>query len=141
MSKIEKLMISPEKGKRLDVETAKLLENHGMENDRFANRDVRQLSLCAGEWREIILHTDGFCKRFAPNIVTRGLEYTSLCLGDRFSLGEAVIEISGIGKECHGDCPYINMAPPCLFYQNCAYAMVIHSGAVAADDEMEKLEK
>ncbi|MDO5111836.1 MAG: hypothetical protein Q4E65_05995 [Clostridia bacterium] len=134
MSHIEKLFISPQKGIWQEVPSAALCA-HGMEKDRFAGR-ARQLSLCDGAWRDKVMQSDGFCKGVGPNIVTRGLAYASLHAGDRFRLADAVIEIARVGKECHADCACYHQEPPCLFYQNFAFAKVICGGVITAGDEM-----
>ena len=38
---------------------------------------------------------------FAENIVTRGVTLTALAVGTRLMLGDALLEVTRIGKECH----------------------------------------
>jgi MOSC domain-containing protein YiiM len=78
------------------VESARAVENLGLEGDRHAKGDSkRQVLLIEAETLEKLdLHV-GDVKE---NITTRGIALMSLPIGTRLCVGEAVLEITG---ECH----------------------------------------
>jgi len=127
------ICISKEKGERKKpVPRALLQENHGIEGDGHAGDWHRQVSLLAEEsidtMREKgldVTHGD-----FAENITTKGIDLISLPIGTRLSLGEAVIEITQIGKECHTRCAIYYQAGDCVMPREGIFAKVIKGGEV-----------
>ena len=41
---------------------------------------------------------------FGENLIVSGYVFRNLAVGTRFQCGEAVLEMTQIGKECHGHC-------------------------------------
>jgi MOSC domain-containing protein YiiM len=74
---------------------------------------------------------------FAENITTQGLELTALPLGTRISVGTSVIlEITQIGKECHGGCAIYRQTGKCIMPREGLFARVIRGGFVSAGDRI-----
>ena len=71
---------------------------------------------------------------FAENITTVGLDLTSLSVGSRISLGESVLEISQIGKECHSRCAIFQQAGDCVMPKEGIFAKVIVGGLIRIGD-------
>lgn len=125
------ICISEEKGERKKpVPSALLRENHGIVGDAHAGDWHRQVSLLAEESIDTmrdkgldVSHGD-----FAENITTKGIDLVSLPIGTRLSLGEAVIEISQIGKECHTRCSIYYQAGDCVMPREGIFAKVITGG-------------
>ncbi|MBA7622374.1 hypothetical protein ES703_29751 [subsurface metagenome] len=77
--------------------------DHGIEGDAHAGPWHRQVSLLANEDIET-MRGKGIeisCGDFAENITTEGTELAALPIGTRLHLGEVVLEVTQIGKECH----------------------------------------
>lgn len=78
------------------------------------------VSLMAGEIVEEIKNIDGFCtKKFKADIVTEGVDYEKLSVGDLLELGDKKVRISRVGKPCFADCPVENK--PCILNHNVAF--------------------
>jgi MOSC domain-containing protein YiiM len=127
------ICISKEKGERKKpVPRALLRENHGIEGDGHAGDRHRQVSLLAEESIDTmrakglnVTHGD-----FAENITTKGINLISLPIGARLSVGEAVIEITQIGKECHSKCAIYYQAGDCVMPREGVFAKVITGGEI-----------
>ena len=125
------ICISEEKGERKKpVPSALLRENHGIVGDAHAGDWHRQVSLLAEESIDTmrdkgldVTHGD-----FAENITTKGIDLVSLPIGTRLSLGNAVIEISQIGKECHTRCAIYYQAGDCVMPREGIFAKVVTGG-------------
>ena len=89
MAHVEAVCISEKKGmvKREQAEI-KLLDDWGIENDAHAGKWHRQVSLLAGESIDAVKKTLPTLKNgaFAENIITRGINLTTLKIGDRLGV-------------------------------------------------------
>ena len=74
---------------------------------------------------------------FAENINTRGLELKTLPIGTRLRLGETVVEVTQIGKECHSDCEIKQRTGKCVMPTEGIFAVVVKEGTVRKGDEIE----
>lgn len=126
--------ISKEKGQRkTPVDAVELKENHGIVGDAHAGDWHRQVSLLATEsiakMRALGLDVDS--GDFAENITTRGLDLVALPIGARLAVGDAVIEVTQIGKECHNRCAIFYQAGDCVMPKEGIFARVINGGTVS----------
>lgn len=126
--------ISKEKGQRkTPVDAVELKENHGIVGDAHAGDWHRQVSLLATEsiakMRALGLDVDS--GDFAENITTRGLDLVALPIGTRLAVGDAVIEVTQIGKECHNRCAIFYQAGDCVMPKEGIFARVIKCGTVS----------
>ncbi|MGB3400917.1 MAG: MOSC domain-containing protein [Candidatus Deferrimicrobiaceae bacterium] len=131
--------ISEDKGqKKTPVESADLKENHGIVGDAHAGEWHRQVSLLAIESIEKMqrmgLAVDA--GDFAENVTTRGIDLPSLPLGAMLALGEALIEVTQIGKECHDRCAIYKMAGDCVMPREGIFAKVTRGGTVRPGDAL-----
>lgn len=127
--------ISKEKGQRkTPVDAVELKENHGIVGDAHAGDWHRQVSLLATEsiakMRALGLDVDS--GDFAENITTRGLDLVALPIGTRLAVGDAIIEVTQIGKECHNRCAIFYQAGDCVMPKEGIFARVIKGGTVSA---------
>ncbi len=117
-----------------------LKRRHGIVGDAHAGDWHRQVSLLAEESVDAMRAAaplpleDG---AFAENINTRGVELKALPVGTRLRVGEAVLEITQIGKECHTDCAVKRMVGKCVMPTEGVFAVVVKEGAVRPGDEVE----
>lgn len=135
--------ISEKKGTpKTQVNPGVLIENFGLEGDAHAGKWHRQVSLLAVESIEKAKNgpTDGLCHGvFAENITTEGIELYTLPVGTRLKVGEAEIEISQIGKECHEGCAISKLVGQCVMPREGVFAVVLKGGKVFAGDEITVL--
>lgn len=135
--------ISADKGQRkTPMAEVVLKENHGIVGDAHAGDWHRQVSLLATEsiakMRAMGLDVDS--GDFAENITTIGLDLVSLPIGSRLALGDAVVEITQIGKECHNRCAIYYQAGDCVMPKEGIFARVITGGTISAGMSITRLE-
>ena len=136
--------ISEKKGTRKHpVNSITLLENHGIIGDAHAvNVDTpkfyrhRQVSLLAEESVDKMraLGMELNPGDFAENILTKGIALKSLPIGTILTIGEAELEVTQIGKECHNDCEIKRSVGRCVMPTDGIFAVVLQDGAVRAGD-------
>lgn len=130
--------ISSAKGrKKTPVDSIALAEDHGIVGDAHAGDRLRQVSLLAIESIEKMRRMGLALEAgdFAENVTTRGIELPSLPLGARVALGEAVIEVTQIGKECHERCAIYETAGDCIMPREGIFARVVRGGTVRPGDD------
>lgn len=131
--------ISENKGQRkTPVDSVDLQENHGVVGDAHAGEWHRQVSLLAIEsiekMQRLGLAVDS--GDFAENVTTRGIALSSLPLGARIALGEALIEVTQIGKQCHDRCAIYRTAGDCVMPREGIFARVLRGGTVRPGDAL-----
>lgn len=75
----------------------------GIKGDAHGGTWHRQISLLSWSSFEKMkaMGADVFYGDFAENITVDGLEVASLPVGTRLKIGEVLLEVTQIGKECH----------------------------------------
>jgi MOSC domain-containing protein YiiM len=117
-----------------------LQEGHGIVGDAHAGPWHRQVSLLARESinrvREILPDLgDG---DFAENVVTEGVELRDVRIGDRLLLGgQALLEVTQIGKECHAACAIREAVGDCIMPREGIFCRVIEGGPLCPGDVVE----
>ena len=135
--------ISAEKGQRkTPVAAVELKENHGIAGDAHAGDWHRQVSLLATEsiakMQALGLNVDA--GDFAENLTTRGIDLVALPIGSRLSVGEAILEITQIGKECHTRCAIFYQAGDCVMPKEGVFVRVLKGGTVTAGTFIKRLD-
>ena len=142
MGRICALCISEERGtQKTPVDTAVLLEGHGIEGDAHAGSGHRQVSLLSKE------QIDAFRARgadvhpgsFGENIVAEGFDFARLPVGTLLKCGEVVLGITQIGKECHEHCAIYASVGDCIMPREGVFARVIAGGTIHVGDELTRL--
>ena len=131
------LNISKEKGTtKSPVPRLVLVEDHGIEGDAHAGPGKRQVSLLADEDIETMRKKLDTLSPgdFAENITTRGIDLASLPVGTRLFIGDAVLEISQIGKECHSGCAIREKIGDCVMPKRGVFARVVEGGEITDED-------
>ena len=144
MAKVLSINISEKKGTpKTKINPGVLIEDFGFEGDAHAGKWHRQVSLLAKESidKSKGLPTDGLCHGvFAENITTEGIELFTIPVGTKLKIGECVIEISQIGKECHEGCAIQKLVGKCVMPREGIFAKVIKGGKVFEGYEIEIIE-
>lgn len=144
MGEIKAICISERRGTaKHPVETARLLEGYGIEGDAHGGNWHRQVSLLGLE------KIEDFRKRgakvefgaFGENIVAEGIDFRCLPVGSWIGMGEAVLELTQIGKECHTHCAIYHSVGDCIMPREGVFARVLKGGIIRAGDRVEVLER
>lgn len=140
--KIISINISKRKGTRKEnVGEAFCVEDYGLKGDAHAGNGIRQVSLLSAgsieKMRQKGLSVDA--GDFAENITVGGLNLLSFLIGQKFKAGEAVLELSQIGKECHTKCAIYYKAGDCVMPKEGIFARVIKSGTIKVGDKIEAI--
>src|SRR5690242_18363572 len=140
--KVLAVNISVNKGERkTPVPSVTLREGHGIEGDAHAGDWHRQVSLLAMESIDKMkaLGLDVNEGDFAENVTTQGVDLVSLPIGTRMIIGETLLEVTQIGKECHTRCAIFYQAGDCVMPKEGIFAKVITGGVIRPGDEIEVL--
>jgi len=139
--KIISVNISEQKGTIKKPVERIVLSHQGVETDAHAgpwNRQVSMLGL------ESIRKFEKQAQRtiqpgeFAENITTSGMELWKTHPLDRFTCGEIEIEVTQIGKECHGtSCSIFKEVGNCVMPKEGIFTRVLHNGTLKAGDKLE----
>lgn len=135
--------ISEKKGERkTPVASVELRPEHGIVGDAHAGEWHRQVSLLAIEsirkMQKMGLDVD--TGDFAENITTEGVDLVSLPIGSQLKIGEVLLEVTQIGKECHNRCAIYHQAGDCVMPKEGIFAKVLTNGVVKSGDVIEKLD-
>jgi len=136
---ITAVCISTNKGERkTPVASVELRAEHGIVGDAHAGPWHRQVSLLARESIEKMraLGLDVTNGDFAENLTTAGIDLLSLPVGARLTVGEAELEVTQIGKECHTRCAIYHQAGDCVMPKEGIFARVLRGGTVQPGDEV-----
>jgi len=142
MAQVLAVCISENKGERKKpVETVELRVNHGIVGDAHAGEWHRQVSLLAQESIDKMraLGLDVNAGDFAENITTSGIDLVSLPIGSRLQIGETLLEVTQIGKECHTRCAIFYQAGDCVMPKEGIFVKVITGGTIKPGDGITTL--
>jgi MOSC domain-containing protein YiiM len=141
--KIESISVSKKKGTRkVQVASANLVVDHGVEGDAHAGPWHRQVSFLSSENIEKTRSQglDVTFGDFAENIATSGIDWKDIPIGTRVKLGKiAVVEITQIGKECHKKCAIYYQAGDCIMPKEGVFGRVLEGGEVHCGDAVSFL--
>ena len=96
-----------------------LLPDHGIVGDAHAGPWHRQVSLLSFEQIEAFKD--------------RGAEP----LGTRFECGDALLELTQVGKECHAHCAIYHQMGDCIMPREGVFCKVLRGGTVSAGDSIQ----
>ena len=140
MGKIMAVCISGKRGtQKKNIEKVRLIENFGLEGDAHGGNWHRQVSLLSYEKVRVfeekgISVEDG---AFGENLLVEGFDFKTLPVGSRFRCGDALLEMTQIGKECHSHCEIYQAVGDCIMPREGVFARVLHGGEIQIGDELE----
>lgn len=129
--------ISEKKGMmKHPVDHIEVKQKHGIIGDAHAGDWHRQISLLASESVDKMkaLFPDIPIGAFAENILTEGIEVSKLPIGTKLNVGETILEITQIGKECHSDCAIRKQVGDCVMPREGVFAIVLQDGTIKSGD-------
>lgn len=134
---------SAQKGQRkVDVGTALLIKGLGIEGDAHAGFAHRQISLLGTASIEKMKQK---CPElvpgdFAENLTVEGMDLPRLPVGTILRVGETVLKVSQIGKECHHGCAVREAVGDCVMPREGIFATVERGGRISRGDRIESAE-
>ena len=143
MAEVTGVNISERRGTRKHpVPEIELKLHHGIVGDAHAGDWHRQISLLAEESVDTMRAACPVALDagiFAENINTRGIALKTLPVGAHLRVGEAELEVTQIGKQCHNDCAIKKATGKCVMPTEGIFAIVVKEGRVQAGDGIEVL--
>ena len=143
MGVIKGICISEKRGTaKHEIEEAILVKNWGIQGDAHAGHWHRQVSLLSYEKIEEFRKkgADIELGAFGENLIVSGYDFRNLAVGTRFQCGEAVLEMTQIGKECHSHCEIYKRMGECIMPREGVFAIVLHGGTIRKGDLLERIE-
>ncbi len=133
--------ISEEKGTIKKPVPEILIDKNGVVSDAHAGAWHRQVSLLSQEDIKVFGESIGrqiMPGEFAENITVEGLDLNESFVLDRFTINETELEVTQIGKECHGEaCAVFQQTGKCVMPKKGIFCRVIKPGKIKPGDEIE----
>ena len=139
MGKITGICISEKRGVQKHLITeANIVCDWGIEGDAHGGKWHRQISLLSKE------KVDAFKAKgadihpgsFGENLIVEGVDFSSMPVGTRFVIGDVVLEMTQIGKECHNHCLIYKTMGDCIMPREGVFAEVITGGHIKIGQEV-----
>lgn len=140
--KVIAVCVSEKKGtQKHEKESVILRENWGIEGDAHAGNWHRQVSMLSLEKIEDFRARGAEVDfgAFGENLIVEGYDLSKLPVGTRFVIGEVVLEMTQIGKECHSHCAIHRMVGDCIMPREGVFTKVVKGGEIRPDDEIHML--
>jgi len=138
--KVLSVNISEKKGTIKKPVSEIIIDKSGIPNDAHSGNWHRQISLLGIE------SIDKFTKltgkkiqfgEFAENITTQGIILYETNPLDRLAIGNTLLEITQIGKKCHGNnCAIYEQTSDCIMPKEGIFCRVLNGGKVKPEDEI-----
>ena len=141
MAEVLAVCISEKKGTmKHPVECIHLKKDHGIIGDAHSGNWHRQVSLLSDESVEKMrkVFPDIPAGAFAENILTKGILLNELPIGTKLRVGDALLEVTQIGKECHMDCAIRRQVGDCVMPREGIFAIVLEEGTVKPGDSVSR---
>jgi len=140
MAKVTAVNISEKKGViKHPIESGFFKIDHGIVGDAHAGNWHRQVSFLGEESIDKMRATgvEGLCSgKFAENLTTEGIVLYELPVGTKLKIGEVVLEVTQIGKECHKGCEIMKLVGDCIMPREGIFARVLEEGYIKAGDDI-----
>jgi molybdenum cofactor synthesis domain-containing protein len=143
--KVRSVNVSEKKGTIKKPVPSICLHQTGIENDAHAGTWHRQVSLLGIESFAKMESAAGrklVFGEFAENITTEGYILSRMRPLDRLTAGEVILEVTQIGKKCHGQrCAIFRETGDCVMPKEGIFCRVIQGGRLQAGDELRYAQK
>jgi len=140
MAKVISINISTEKGViKIPIKRGFFKIDFGLEGDAHGGNWHRQVSLLGDESIDKLrgkINKELVPGIFAENITTQGITLYELPIGTKLSIGEVIMEVTQIGKECHKGCEIMKTTGECVMPREGIFAQVLEEGWIEPGDEI-----
>jgi len=122
-----------------DVGRILLKKGWGLEGDAHGGDWHRQVSLLSYD-KVLAFNNKGAGVNhgdFGENLVVEGVDFSSLPVGTKLKCGQALLEVTQIGKECHDRCQIYHKMGDCIMPREGVFAIILEEGEVAVGDVLE----
>ena len=139
MGKLLAICTSPKRGTvKTEVPSAVLTPEWGIISDAHGGSWHRQVSLLSAEkieaFRQKLWVDYG---AFGENLVVDGFDFRTLPVGTLLAVGDVLLQMTQIGKECHNHCAIYKAVGDCIMPREGVFAKVLHGGHIKVGDEMK----
>lgn len=139
--KVVSINISEKKGEiKIPIHQGEFIKDFGLKEDSHAGKWHRQVSLLAKESIDLMkskASTDLNFGDFAENITTQGITLHKLPVGTVLKIGECILKVSQIGKECHHGCNIMQKVGSCIMPTQGIFATIEQGGIIKENDEIQ----
>lgn len=135
--KIIGICVSENRGtQKHEIKEANIVKDWGIEGDAHGGKWHRQVSLLSFEKIEEFRAkgADVAPGAFGENLILEGFDLRKLPVGTRFCMGDAVLELTQIGKECHSHCQIYQRMGDCIMPREGVFTEVITGGHIKVGD-------
>ena len=119
-----------------EIKEADIVKDWGIEGDAHGGKWHRQISLLSYEKIEDFRAkgADVEFGAFGENLIIQGCDLRKLPVGTRFCMGDAVLELTQIGKECHSHCEIYQKMGDCIMPREGVFTEVMTGGHIKVGD-------
>lgn len=140
MARITAVCISEKKGTvKKNTGSVLCIKGHGFAKDAHAGTE-RQVSLLSAESFhefESRIGRNLEAGTFGENLLIEGLDLSQCIIGTRIRCGEALLEVTHIGKKCHTNCEIRNITGDCIMPREGIFAKVLEGGYIRVGDKAD----
>ena len=143
MGEIKAICISDIRGiQKTEVEEADIQVDWGIVGDAHGGKWHRQISLLGFEKIEEFRAKGAEVDfgAFGENLVVEGFDFRKLPVGTKFQIGEVLLELTQIGKECHSHCQIYHKMGDCIMPREGVFTEVLRGGHIKKGDIVEMIE-
>jgi len=140
--KIKAICISEKKGTEKHSVPSAEINDKGIAGDAHAGDWHRQISLLS--YDEVMKFKNANPQvriedgAFGENLLIEGVDLCKPGIGDRVVIGAVELEVTQIGKECHGDgCTIYRAVGKCIMPKTGIFTKVIKPGTIKTGDEVK----
>lgn len=120
-----------------------MIDNKLLKDKVFTEGDEKKrVTLLSKEIRNLIdeEELEGLCLfRFYENITIDDFDSNQVTLGQRFKIGDCILEVTSIGKRCFKECKLIQSGEKCNLFTNIVFTKIIKSGYIKIDDRVTSI--
>lgn len=141
--KVVGICISEKRGTpKIEVKEAEILKGWGIKGDAHGGNWHRQISLLSFEKIEDFRAKGAEVQfgAFGENLIIEGFDLRKLPVGTRFRIGDVVLELTQIGKDCHSHCEIYKRMGDCIMPREGVFTEVVTGGHIKVGDVVRLIE-
>ena len=138
MGRLKGICISEKRGtEKHEVREAMVKMDWGIEGDAHGGKWHRQISLLSDEKIQEFRAKGAEVAygAFGENLIVEGFDFRALPVGTRFHIGDVVLEMTQIGKECHSHCQIYKRMGDCIMPFSAAVITLSDKGSAGERED------